>query len=187
MRIAIRSDGNQQFAVNDLIDFKNIHADVAHVIVDVRGMQEVVGEESLMAKPLWPRRITKTWMPRAKYCFMMCQRIGLPPVSIIGFGLRCDSSLMHAPGPPAKIIAFNLLPSCSSEVPTQLYEAVVGQLDKPFSADAGPVGQAANARFMAIQRELAGNAPALCCTRNGCDGDSIAEAQKKTGDLRACF
>ena len=39
---------------------------------------------------------------------MMCQRIGLPPISIMGLGLRCDSSLIRVPKPPAKIIAFIL-------------------------------------------------------------------------------
>src|SRR3990167_561757 len=37
---------------------------------------------------------------------MMCQRIGFPPISTIGFGLRCVSSLMRVPKPPARITAF---------------------------------------------------------------------------------
>ena len=37
---------------------------------------------------------------------MMCQRIGRPPISIIGLGLRCDSSLMRVPSPPASMTAF---------------------------------------------------------------------------------
>src|SRR6266496_6204905 len=37
---------------------------------------------------------------------MMCQRIGRPPISIIGFGLRWDSSLMRVPKPPARMTAF---------------------------------------------------------------------------------
>src|SRR5215469_7367483 len=37
---------------------------------------------------------------------MMCQRIGLPPISIIGFGLRCDSSEIRVPRPPASMTAF---------------------------------------------------------------------------------
>src|SRR5216117_2860164 len=41
---------------------------------------------------------------------MMCQRIGLPPISIIGLGLRWDSSLIRVPRPPARITAFILSP-----------------------------------------------------------------------------
>src|SRR6266496_2092395 len=37
---------------------------------------------------------------------MMCQRIGRPPISIIGLGLRWDSSLMRVPRPPARMTAF---------------------------------------------------------------------------------
>ena len=37
---------------------------------------------------------------------MMCQMIGLPPISIIGLGLRTDSSLIRVPSPPAKITHF---------------------------------------------------------------------------------
>src|SRR5712664_451924 len=41
---------------------------------------------------------------------MMCQRIGLLPISIIGFGLRPLSSLMRLPIPPARITAFMACP-----------------------------------------------------------------------------
>jgi hypothetical protein len=37
---------------------------------------------------------------------MMCQMIGLLPTSIIGLGLRWDSSLMRVPNPPANITHF---------------------------------------------------------------------------------
>src|SRR3954451_9424687 len=37
---------------------------------------------------------------------MMCQRIGLPPISIIGFGLTGVSSLRREPRTPARITAF---------------------------------------------------------------------------------
>ena len=37
---------------------------------------------------------------------MMCHRIGFPPISIIGLGLRWDSSEILVPRPPAKITAF---------------------------------------------------------------------------------
>src|ERR1700755_3463604 len=37
---------------------------------------------------------------------MMCQRIGLPPISIMGLGRSWDSSLILLPSPPARITAF---------------------------------------------------------------------------------
>ena len=37
---------------------------------------------------------------------MMCQRIGLPPISTIGFGRGPVSSLSRVPRPPARITAF---------------------------------------------------------------------------------
>src|SRR5437762_13804643 len=37
---------------------------------------------------------------------MMCQRIGRPPISIIGFGRKCDSSEIRVPRPPARMTAF---------------------------------------------------------------------------------
>src|SRR5580698_7926087 len=37
---------------------------------------------------------------------MMCQRMGRPPISIIGFGLTPVSSLIRVPSPPANITAF---------------------------------------------------------------------------------
>src|SRR6266581_1241486 len=37
---------------------------------------------------------------------MMCQRIGLPPISIMGLGRTDVSSLMRVPMPPARMTAF---------------------------------------------------------------------------------
>jgi len=37
---------------------------------------------------------------------MMCHKIGLPPISTIGFGRVNVSSESRVPKPPAKIIAF---------------------------------------------------------------------------------
>ena len=34
---------------------------------------------------------------------MMCHKIGISPISIIGFGLKADSSDMRVPKPPARI------------------------------------------------------------------------------------
>ena len=41
---------------------------------------------------------------------MMCQRIGRPPISIIGFGMRCVASPIRTPKPPQKITTFTDLP-----------------------------------------------------------------------------
>src|ERR1019366_4888139 len=56
--------------------------------------------------PLYPQQITKSLMLCVEYIFMMCQRIGLPPISIIGLGFSALSSMMRVPIPPAKITAF---------------------------------------------------------------------------------
>src|SRR4051812_25092162 len=37
---------------------------------------------------------------------MMCQRIGMPPTSTIGFGRTLVSSLRRVPNPPARMTAF---------------------------------------------------------------------------------
>src|SRR5689334_12094175 len=48
----------------------------------------------------------KSLIPWKEYNFMMCQSIGLPPISTIGFGLTRVSSLNLDPTPPARITAF---------------------------------------------------------------------------------
>src|SRR5215467_10637610 len=50
--------------------------------------------------------IMKSLIPWWEYNFIMCQRIGLPPISTMGFGLTCVSSLKREPKPPARITAF---------------------------------------------------------------------------------
>src|SRR5438128_1818195 len=45
-------------------------------------------------------------MPCALKVFMMCHRIGLPPISTIGFGRNVVSSDNRDPSPPARITAF---------------------------------------------------------------------------------
>ena len=37
---------------------------------------------------------------------MMCQRIGIPPISTIGFGRTLVSSLSRVPIPPARMTVF---------------------------------------------------------------------------------
>src|SRR5450830_1379605 len=50
----------------------------------------------------------KSRIPCAEYVFMMCHRIGFPPISIMGFGRRFVSSEIRVPVPPARITAFIL-------------------------------------------------------------------------------
>src|SRR5437762_493204 len=40
---------------------------------------------------------------------MMCQSIGLPPISTMGFGRTAVSSLSREPNPPAKMTAFTAM------------------------------------------------------------------------------
>ncbi len=39
----------------------------------------------------------------------MCQMIGMPPISIIGFGLVSVSSAKRVPRPPARITTFDTM------------------------------------------------------------------------------
>ena len=48
----------------------------------------------------------KSRTPKWEYSFMMCQRIGRPPISIMGLGRRWLSSEIRVPRPPARITAF---------------------------------------------------------------------------------
>src|ERR1039457_2701774 len=57
----------------------------------------------------------KSLKPKREYIFIICHKIGLPPISIIGLGLRCDSSLIRVPSPPASMTTFTKqLPSLVS-------------------------------------------------------------------------
>src|SRR3989344_730619 len=62
-----------------------------------------------MTLPLCPRQIMKSFTPCASKIFMMCHRMGLPPISTIGFGRTAVSSLMRVPYPPARMTAFMVL------------------------------------------------------------------------------
>ena len=41
---------------------------------------------------------------------MICHKIGLPPISTIGFGFKWLSSLIRVPNPPARITTFIHVP-----------------------------------------------------------------------------
>src|SRR5262245_50264704 len=65
-----------------------------------------------MISALYPKAITNSLIPCTPQIFMMCHRIGLPPISTIGFGRKTVSSDKRDPNPPAKMTAFiALLPS----------------------------------------------------------------------------
>jgi hypothetical protein len=67
----------------------------------------------------------------------MCQTIGIPPISIIGFGLTSVSSAIRVPNPPASITAFirwpsnpdgNLLTSRKKESHTPMTRDTIGRV-----------------------------------------------------------
>ena len=59
---------------------------------------------------LYPAQITKSLIPYLEYIFIICQMIGLSPISNIGFGLRWLSSEILVPNPPARMTAFIFSP-----------------------------------------------------------------------------
>lgn len=71
---------------------------------------------------------------------MMCQRIGLPPISTIGFGFVAVSSLMRVPRPPAKSTALTLplFISSSSEITHFGYSLSSNQQDRSISVAGAP-------------------------------------------------
>src|SRR4051812_49287361 len=71
---------------------------------------------------------------------MMCQRIGLPPISTIGFGRIWDSSLILVPRPPASMTTFITLPQTreparqtrASRAARELQTGLLAYLSRPF-------------------------------------------------------
>src|SRR5271154_4252785 len=51
---------------------------------------------------------------------MMCQRIGRPPISIIGFGRTDVSSEIRVPMPPARMTAFTIPPAFAKIIQKEL-------------------------------------------------------------------
>ena len=47
---------------------------------------------------------------------MMCYRIGIPPISIMGLGLNADSSEIRVPKPPARMTTFIIFLLIASDV-----------------------------------------------------------------------
>jgi hypothetical protein len=60
----------------------------------------------LMTCPLYPKQMMNSWKPKWEYIFIIWCKMGLLPISIIGFGFECDSSLILVPNPPAKMTTF---------------------------------------------------------------------------------
>src|SRR5688572_8234002 len=59
----------------------------------------------------------------------MCQRIGLPPISIMGFGRLALSSEMRVPSPPARITAFMIASEIESRGVSLAASATPAQQD----------------------------------------------------------
>src|SRR5262245_39878828 len=112
--------------------------------------------------------------------FMMCQRMGLPPISTMGLGRRVVSSERREPKPPARLITLTAgLPPigsggtrdwfavgpekrsvdvrrrrvCRSGLERQA--AVRGQPDQPLTRLIGPVRPAVLQHHRAVTREVA--------------------------------
>src|SRR5713226_3132445 len=62
-----------------------------------------------MSSPRYPSAMMNSSIPKHEKIFMMCQRIGFPPISTIGFGRTMVSSARRDPIPPAKIMAFMIV------------------------------------------------------------------------------
>src|SRR5262245_3096414 len=86
-----------------MMDF---HCIVCSIEGDVRHVKKIIGEVFLDDVTLIPATDHNSLIPWWEKIFMMCHKIGLPPISTIGFGLRWDSSDMRVPIPPARITAF---------------------------------------------------------------------------------
>src|SRR5258708_16644586 len=56
-----------------------------------------------MVQLLYPRQRTKSVKPCSAKPFMMCQRMGRPPMGIIGLGMSSATSRMRVPWPPHRI------------------------------------------------------------------------------------
>src|SRR5208282_749301 len=56
--------------------------------------------------PRYPRQNTKSVKPLCAYNFMICQRMGRPPISTMGLGRYSVSSRKRVPSPPHSITTF---------------------------------------------------------------------------------
>src|SRR5208282_1289157 len=56
--------------------------------------------------PRYPRQNTKSAKPLCAYNFIICQRIGRPPISTMGLGRYSVSSRKRVPSPPHSITTF---------------------------------------------------------------------------------
>src|SRR5687768_16891341 len=96
-------------------------------------------------------------MPCAPKVFMMCQRIGRPPISTIGLGLSVVSSDSLDPSPPARITTFMDALSRNANAPSQVSSSGI---------DGGGVShQLSCVRQEGLVRcdEATGGSPRCCC------------------------
>src|SRR5271166_3097142 len=56
--------------------------------------------------PRYPRQNTKSVNPLWAYSFMICHRMGRPPISTMGLGRYSVSSRKRVPSPPQSITTF---------------------------------------------------------------------------------
>ena len=57
----------------------------------------------------YKNRKAHVFIEEDEYNFMICHKIGFPPISIIGFGFMLVSSLILVPNPPASMNTFILV------------------------------------------------------------------------------
>lgn len=77
--------------------------------------------------------MTNSRIPCTEYIFMMCHRMGRPPISIIGLGRMVVSSDRRVPRPPARITAFIVCPAYNRPQPRACEAAERPLPLRPFS------------------------------------------------------
>src|SRR6185503_12152700 len=117
--------------------------------------------------------MTKSVTPCVVYMFITCQRIGRPPISIMGFGRRCDSSEIRVPMPPARITAF-IVPSRSTPL-----EETLRPVGDPFANDSLVEG-----KFGFLQHEVGIAREERLDGRERVVPGPVRRSTRRTGDLR---
>ena len=84
------------------------------VVILAGGFGSRISEYStIIPKPMIPiggKPILWHIMKRYAYLFIICHKIGFPPMGIIGFGIIVEYSEIRLPNPPAKITTFTSSP-----------------------------------------------------------------------------
>ena len=98
---------------------------------------------------------------------MMCQRIGLPPISTIGFGRTAVSSLSREPNPPARMTAFTGLKPSDGRTDGR-GRTHTAPLRSPHSEHAASLDPHANRRILQLQ--VLHNRPIRSLEEKACRG-----------------